>query len=208
MEEQVALFLFRYKHCVLPGLGELQLHQHPAIYSGVEENIAAPVSYIQFHNDLVNESAFIPFIAHRNNISVPSAAKHVQEFIDQIRSVSSDMSVEIPSAGKFMVNAKGDLEFISYDLPKEMFPLAEAKTIIRVPDHSILVGDKVSNATKMTAYYSEQKIRKTQWWKIFAGVFFSAAAVYLCYYFIYQQHTGGNIEKVNIGKEPATYSVP
>ena len=208
MEEQVALFLFRYKHCVLPGVGQLQVQHHAAVYSGVNENIAAPVPYIQLLETDTDSKELVSFIAGRNNISEKSAALHLDHFIEKIRSVKSGEEVEIPSAGKFVVDSEGVLQFISYTFPKEMFPLVDAKTIIRTQDHAILVGDKEVNAIRMTAYYSEQGNTKKQWWKLAAAILFIAAAGYLSYYFIYQQHRGGNIQKLEIGKEPATYSVP
>ncbi len=209
MEDQVALYLFRHRRCVLPGIGELKVHQKTAVYSGVQENIAAPFPYIDFeNNEEASDNDLSSFISFRNNISQRSAELYVHQLVEKLKGIHADESVEIPSAGKFVVNEEGVLQFLSYALPKEMLPIVSAKTLLRTSDHAILVGDTESNATRMTAYYSEQNIKKRAWWKIAAAILFITVVAYLVYYFVYQHQTGGNIQKITIHNEPATYSVP
>lgn len=207
MVHQVALYLFKNKSCSLPGVGSLKILQQPARYIGIDQRIEPPVPYIAFSNE-EGSTDIVEYLASRNNISLRSANIHLESFCEKIKGLSGDESIEIPAAGRFAVDQNGEIVFLTDPVNPDILPIADSKTIVRSADHSILVGDVESNATRMTEYYSETVKSKKAFWKIWAAVLFIIAGGFLAYHFIYLNNKGiGNSKKFPVNQASPTYNV-
>ena len=83
MEHQVALYLFRNKTCILPGIGRLSIVNKPAQYLGMEEKIIAPTPSVSFDPDSVADEHFAEWLSDRNSISANDAVKYIDDLMLQ-----------------------------------------------------------------------------------------------------------------------------
>jgi hypothetical protein len=206
MEHQVALYLFKRKYCVLPEVGTLKIEEQPAKYAGADQQLYPPSPFVSFTHGK-EESDLTEYIAASNSISISSASAYVNAFCERIRNLGNEESVNIPSAGTFSINKDGVLQYVA-DIPDPAFlPVVDAKTIVRTADHSVLVGDIESNATRMTAYFSETIESKRAKWKVFAVILFIISAGWLAWHFLYMKNDFGNSKTIEADSPSSTYSV-
>jgi len=209
MEDMIRMFLFKNKQCPLPSLGALYLIDGNAVALYREGKIAAPVPCIKLIDMPMSADNFIEFIATEKNISTPEATDLLDQYCDKLKNLDAFSEKKLPHAGKFYVNAEGNLVFKSIEMPKVFFPEISAERVIHsAASHTMVVGDKETTNTEMAAYYSDMDSKTADRWWIWAAALAAIAAVTLGFYFNDQSHdlSFGNTHQLEISPVIKTYS--
>jgi len=210
MDDLIELYLFKHKKCPLPALGILQVMDTHATALYGEGKIDAPIPTIKFLEQELPADDLIRFIASKKNISTNDAAALLNQYCDKLQQMDAFGETKLPHAGKFYVNADGNLVFKTMEMPREFLPEVPAERVIH-PDvaHAMVVGDKETTTTEMAAYYSEtEAAAKDKWWIWATGLVVIAAAL-LFFYFNDHSHSSsfGNTQQIEISPSTNTYSI-
>ena len=208
MEELISLYLFRYKKCPLPSIGSLQLLDGHATVLHAEKTIEPPVPYIEFRQAEIPADNFIHFIALQKSIPVADAGNKLAAFCKGLENLDAYKEVKLPYAGKFYVDAEGNLIFRQIEIPETFLPVVTAERLIH-PDvaHTMRVGDKETTTVVMTELYSDTgPIKKDRWW-IWATILTLLAVAALFIYFndVSRSSSFGNAAKIVPVSEGQTY---
>jgi len=210
MEELIELYLFKNKNCPLPSLGVLQLTEAHATALYAEGKIEAPVPSIKLTESPIAADDFISFIAVKKNMSTDEASTMLIQYCHRLNKMDAYSETKLPHAGKFYVNADGNLVFKPIEIPKIFMPAVAGIRVIH-PDasHAMVVGDKETTTTEMAAYYSEtEDAVKNRWW-IWALAFALIAAAAMYFYFNDPKHPSGfgNSKRIQISPLTETYHI-
>lgn len=210
MEDLIELYLFKHKMCPLPDIGTLKLFETNAVASLAERKIHAPVHAIRLVDTVMPATDFINFISANKKISFEAAKEMLMKYCGQLQRMDAYRETKLPHAGKFYVDADGNLIFKAIEVPKIFLPDVNAERIIH-PDasHNIRVGDKERTSTEMTAYYSDTAlISKDKWWIWAILLFVIAIAAILVYISDGNSHTTfGNQQQEKPANSTSTYKV-
>ena len=152
MEDLIELYLFKNNQCPLPSLGVLQVMNSDAVALYSEGKIEAPVPCIKLLDITMTADEFIEFIVLEKNINFAEASSLLEQYCDRLRNMDAYGETKLPHAGKFYVNADGNLIFKSMEMPKTFFPDISAERVIHTPAaHVMVVGDRETTTTEMAA---------------------------------------------------------
>ncbi len=206
MNDLIVEYLFSYKCCPLPGIGELRFKFNSATHLIADKKITSPNYDIYLSESNAEEVHFVNFISRELNISPEEAKTKLVNYCDKIIN-SKEESIELYDAGKFYVNAEGRLHFEQTELPADFKREVEAVRISRADVHQILVGDTESTSEEMTGYYnSPTENTKSRWW-IWAIIILVIAAAIIVFYMndARRNNTFGNASKVETPAIQKTY---
>jgi len=210
MEDLIELYLFKNKKCPLPEIGSLQLTTANAVAWYAEKRIEAPSPVIKLTDTAIPADDFIDFIAERKQISNQEASLLLKQYCSQLQNMDAYGETRLTHAGKFYVNADGNLVFKAIELPKELLPQVNTERVVHpTASHSMMVGDKETTTTEMAAYYTEAETEvKSKWW-IAAIVFALAGIAALLLYLQNPAHSGtfGNSQQIQPSPTTITYRV-
>ncbi len=166
MQQMIASYLFQNKSCPLPGLGTLHLRVLPAEANFGNKQIAAPQQVIQFDNKETDATVLIQYIASATQISVDDATEAIDHFCESIHTkLVSKTKAIVEGIGIFSKNAALETVFKQEEIPSIYFPAITAERVIHpAAVHQILVGDKETTNTKMSAFYNETETITYKWW--------------------------------------------
>ncbi|MEO5967295.1 MAG: hypothetical protein ABIP68_07755, partial [Ferruginibacter sp.] len=196
MNDLIVEYLFSYKCCPLPGIGELRFKYNSATHLIADKIITSPYYDIYLSESNVEEVHFVNFISNQLNISSEEAKTKLVNYCNAIIN-SKEEIIELDQAGRFYVNAEGRLNFEQAKLPLEFNKEVEAVRISRANVHQILVGDTESTSEEMTGYFnSPAENIKSRWW-IWALIILVIAAAIIVFYMndVYKNDTFGNASK-------------
>jgi len=183
MQKLITEYLFQHKKCSLPGAGSLEIRNTEATVSAGQKMITPPMPEIHFTDHSGDAAGLHNYIATVKGISVDEAANELNKFCGGLRSLQQGDKCNMPDAGNFYINHKGQLDFIPEILPNYFLPNIDAERIVHDGDpHSILVGDTETTNTAMEEYFSEDKPFKKKVWWIVAVVLLILVAAAIVYY--------------------------
>lgn len=206
MNDLILEYLFAYHCCPLPGIGELRYEYNSATHLIADKKIISPSYEISLLESNVEEEHFVKFIAGQLSISFEEARQKLQNFCNKIIN-SEEEFIEIEAAGKFYVNADGNLKFEPFKLPPEFTTEVDALRISRQDVHQILVGDTQSTSVEMAGFYNSQEQKaKSKWW-LWALLLLIIAAVVFVFYMndSRRNENFGNASEVSSPAIPKTY---
>lgn len=210
MEDLIELYLFKNKQCPLPSLGVLKITDSDAVAQFSEGRIDAPVPIIKFFETPIPPDDFIEFIAAQKNIGIAESSALLKQYCNTLQNMDAYNEKKLPHAGKFYVNADGNLVFKTMELPKLFQPDIPVQRVIHpASSHTMVVGDKETTSTEMAAYYSDMESgAKDRWW-IWAAALAIVSAAALFFYFNDKPDMNGygNTRKIEILPEAKTYSI-
>ena len=210
MEDLIESYLFKNKKCPLPLLGVLALIDTNAVALYSKGKIEAPVPSIKLLEQEMPAGDFINFIASKKNISAGEASQLLTQYCNKLQNMDAYGETKLPHAGKFYVNADGNLVFKSIEMPKAFLPELSVERVIHpATAHAMVVGDKETTTTEMAAYYSDiDSGSKDKWW-IWAACLAVVATVLLFFHFKDQRNTivVGNTQPIEISPVFKTYSI-
>lgn len=209
MEDLIELYLFKNKNCPLPSVGVLQVMDTNAVALYNQGKIEAPVLSIKLQEREMATDDFINFIASKKNISIDDASALLTEYCNKLQHMDAYGETKLPSAGKFYVDADGNLVFKAMELPKAFLPDLSVERVIHTPaTHTMMVGDRETTTTEMAAYYSDiEPGPKDRWW-IWAACLAVIAAALLFFHFKDQKNiVTGNKQPIEISPQIKTYSI-
>jgi hypothetical protein len=210
MEDLIELYLFKNKRCPLPALGVLEINDANAVAQYREGKIEAPLPSIKLLDATMPVDDFIKFIASNKNISIEEANNLLTGYCRKLQNMDAYGETKLPHAGKFYVNADGNLVFKTIDLPRIFSPDLVAERIIHPSvAHTMVVGDKETTTTEMAAYYSETDApAKDRWWIWALAVIVIAGALVLLH--LNDNGTAnpaGNSSPIEIKQASPTYRI-
>ena len=210
MEDLIELYLFKNKKCPLPSLGVLELMDTSAVALYSKGKIEAPVPSIKLVEQEMPVDDFVKFIASKKNISKDEASTLLAQYCSKLQNMDAYGETKLPHAGKFYVNADGNLVFKSIEIPKVFLSELSVERVIHpATAHAMVVGDKETTTTEMAAYYSDiDSGTKDKWW-IWAACLAVVAGALLFFHFRDQKNTIviGNTEPIEISPVFKTYSI-
>ncbi len=210
MEDLIELYLFKNKKCPLPSLGFLELMDTSAIALYSKGKIEAPVPCIKLLEQEMSAGDIIKFIATKKNISTDEASVLLTQYCNKLQNMDAYGETKLPHAGKFYVNADGNLVFKTMEIPKVFLPELSVERVIHpATAHAMVVGDKETTTTEMAAYYSDiDSGPKDKWW-IWAACLAVVAAALLFFHFKDQKNTivVGNTQVIEVSPVFKTYSI-
>ncbi len=184
MEALLINYLFINKKCPLPGVGALHLVNTNASSAIGEMTITAPAPAIRFNNSEIPATHLIHYIATHNGISIDESITTLNNYCNRLNSLEADSELPIEGAGKFFVDADGNLDFTQTELNASFLPVVKAQRVIHPNEsHSILVGDTQTTNTVMSDFYNEEEVKPRQRWWIWALAIFAVAVMVLLIYF-------------------------
>ncbi len=210
MEELVSQYLFKNKQCPLPSLGVLNIIDGNAIAIYREGKISAPVTCIKLLDTALPPDDFIEYIAWKKSINTAEANELLNQYCNSLKNLDAYSEKKLPDAGKFFVNAEGNLVFKSIEIPLDFHAEVTAERVIHpASSHNMVVGDKETTNTEMAAYYSDIDSKSNDRWWIPAACLAVIAAVSLFFYFNDHQSdlNFGNIQKTESLPDVKTYHV-
>ena len=210
MEDLIELYLFKNKKCPLPEIGTLQITEANAVAWYAEKRIEAPVAVIKLTEPVIALDDFINFIVERKNIDRDEANALLVQYCNHLQNMDAFGETKLPHAGKFYVNADGNLVFKSIDIPKEFLPQVNTQPVLHpAATHTMMVGDRETTTTEMAAYYTEaESASKSKWW-IPAIIFAVAGIAAIAMYFNEKSHSAafGNSQKIQPAPPTITYRI-
>jgi len=210
MEDLIELYLFKNKQCPLPSLGVLKIIDCNAVAQFSEGRIDAPLPTIKLFETPMPSDDFIEFIAAKRNISAAESSALLKQYCNTLQNMDAYNEKKLPNAGKFYVNADGNLVFKTIELPKAFLPDISVQRVIHpTSSHAMVVGDKETTSTEMAAYYSDaEAMSKDRWW-IWAAALAVVSSAVLFFYFNDKPDINhfGNTQKIEILPEAKTYSI-
>jgi hypothetical protein len=210
MEELITQYLFKNKQCPLPSLGVLNIIDGNALAVYRERKISAPVPCIKLLDAALPPDDFIEFISWKKNVSTAGATELLEQYCNRLKNLDAYSEKKLPGAGKFFVNAEGNLVFKSIEIPSAFHAEISAERVIHpASSHTMVVGDKETTNTEMAAYYSDIEAKSNDRWWIPAACLAAIAVVALFFYFNDQQLdlSFGNIQKTESEPVVKTYHV-
>lgn len=183
MHQLIASYLFQHKSCPLPGIGKLSLSGAGAQADFTNKIINAPVASIVLIPGETDSAAFLSFVAGQTNSDQYEAASALDHFCDGLKqSMTTHSGAKLAGVGNFTVSGNGDINFVPFELPKDLVQPVKAERVLRPQsEHNILVGDKETTNTLMTEYFNEEEEKKDRWW-VWAIVLFITGSVLLLLY--------------------------
>jgi len=210
MEELIELYLFKNKKCPLPEIGTLHLTASNPVAWYAEKRIEAPVPVIKLMESSIPADDFIHFIAERKHISRNEAGLLLKKYCNELQNMDAFGETKLPHAGKFYVNADGNLVFKVMEIPREFLPQVNTERVHHPSaSHNMMVGDKETTTTEMAAYYTEtEEVSKDKWW-IWAIVLSVITIGALALYFSNARysHTFGNSSQIQPAATINTYRI-
>lgn len=208
MEKLLTAFLYEHKQCPLPGIGTLLLMPGEAKLQPAEQQIAAPIPYIELVGKEFSPYELIETLAAKKGLSHHEAAALLKDFCGHLLQLPTFGEAQLSTAGSFYMDENGRLHFKSSAMPAAFFPMVDARRVVRTDvAHNMLVGDTETNTTVMTERLQETAPVNSRWW-IAAIVFTVISLAFIAAYFL-QPHRGiGSDLKVDARNAPKTYSTP
>lgn len=211
MEHLIASYLFQNNHCPLPGIGKLTLTERPATISHGAKLIHPPQPAISLVHGEFSQDDFLNYVCAVEKIDESEANKKLQRYCSYLQSLDSFAEAKIPNAGKFYVNAEGNLVFKHSPLPQQFLDNIHAEKVIH-PDasHTLIVGDKESSTSLMTEYYNvEEPAPRKKWW-IAALILALVGITVILLYAFNEKNAGffGNATKPVVPEATKTYTTP
>lgn len=206
MNNLIVEYLFAHKCCPLPGIGELKYEFKSSTHLLADKKIASPSYDISLLESNVEEDHFVKFISQELNISVKEAKEKLDNYCNRIIN-SREEFIELIDAGKFYVNADGNLKFEQEELPASFTKEVEAIRVSRQDFHQILVGDTQSTSEEMNGFYNTPEVKKKQMWWVWGLIIFIIAAAIIVFYMndTKRNSTFGNASKVETPAIQKTY---
>ena len=194
----------------MPEIGTLHLTASNAVAWYAEKRIEAPMPLIKLMEPSIPADDFINFIAERKNISRNEAGSLLKQYCSRLQNLDAFGETKLPHAGKFYVNADGNLVFKAIEVPRELLPQVNTERVLHpAASHNMMVGDKETTTTEMAAYYTEAEPEaKYKWW-IWALVFafIGIGAVALFFSNQYHSNTFGNEQKIQPASSTINYRI-
>ncbi len=210
MEELIESYLLKNKICPLPSIGALQLLHVSAVALYSEAKIESPVPVIRLQDTSLHADDLIDFIASKRNTSKEVASSLLAQFCDHLQNMDAYGETKLPHAGKFYINADGNLVFKSLETPGAFLPAVHAERVVHAnASHTMVVGDKETTTTEMAAYYADtEPVSKDRWW-IWSICLALIAAAGL---FLYLNNSSynpsfGNSQQIEVLSSPHTYII-
>ena len=208
MQDLIAGYLFKHGKYVLPQAGTLVIRTNAAQSVFGERKITAPVPYVEFIEEHGNAEDEKIYIAESKNISTAEARHLLTRYTKSLLSSGTGEYHEIRGVGKFHIDSEGKLLFVPEELQARFLPDVKAEKVIH-PDssHAILVGDKESNSTAMTEYFTDDVIAKPDRRWLWALLFFALAAALIIIYMNDKNGNSlfGNAQKTEAHSDGPTY---
>jgi len=214
MQELINSFIIQSKECRLRGIGKFQSVMHPAQADIANKQITPPVEEKIFtpKEERISDE-LVKYAAAKNNISMEEAFEKIKEWCAETNSrLKHGEEIFLPSLGFLKTNQSGNISFQAL----KTFPFYQPITVERVvhknSTHNVLVGDRETNSSVMSRFYSEEDAPDTvkrNAWKIISPVLFVIALLLLAFYFYTHSFSlsgMGTQVKVNPQLPPATYS--
>lgn len=211
MEQLIASYLFKNKSCPLPAIGQLKISERSANVLHGAKLIEAPQHQITLVNGDYASNDFINYISAVEDISTDEAKNRLERFCNQLQNLDSFAEIKLPHAGKFYINAEGNLVFKHSIYPAIFLDDIAAEKVIH-PDssHTLLVGDKESNTTLMTEYFNlEEEAPRKRWW-IAALLLALIGLAVISLYYVNETDNGsfGNASKAPAREATPPYTTP
>ena len=201
MEALLINYLFINKKCPLPGVGALHLINTHASSAIGEMKITAPAPAIRFSQTEIPAPHLIHYIATQKIISIDESITALNNYCNRLNSLEADSELPLEGAGKFFINADGNLRFTQTDINAAFVPVVKAQRVIHPNEtHSMLVGDTQTTNTVMSDFYNEEEVKPRQRWWIWALVIFAVAVIVLLIYFNDKNRNGsfGNAQSYTL----------
>ncbi|MEO7444612.1 MAG: hypothetical protein ABIT96_03785 [Ferruginibacter sp.] len=208
MEKLIVAYLMRHQHCPLAHTGSLQMVQVPSRTDISAHLIAAPENEIYFSAEEKPAGDFLEYLSEALQVPVDKASACLGEFCNRLSDLDAFAELYLPAAGKFFVDADGNLQFRSQKLPAAFYPDVAAERVVHPQAvHQMLVGDKETDTGTMTAYYETSDAGASRrWWLPAFIVLLAALALISFYYFSHPASaTGGNAMGITLDTPGETY---
>lgn len=168
MSQLVAESLFINKSCFLPGIGTLWVEESSAESDFVNGQILPPTSQLFFSG---SQEPGTKADSHFDSISN-----------DILQTLTRTGKCNLPGIGVFYKDDKDEIQFIPIELPNHYLKPVTATRVIREQStHTMIVGDKETTNSVMSAFYSEKTELKDQWWIWAAAIAVVGVAVLAIY---------------------------
>ena len=183
MNNTISNSLFQKNKCALAGIGVLSLETGSAETDFANSQIKSPYQRI----------VFMPAI-EANGIE--------NNFSEISKKILSELEINNESSlhgiGKFYKDNNQQIQFEPIQLSQIFFQPVTANRIIREnAEHNVLVGDRETNSTVMTEYFTEEPKIIDRWWIWAAGI--AAIALLLLGFSFYNNGVGvANNNRVEI----------
>lgn len=166
MEKLIVGYLFRHQYCPLGKLGCLELVQMPAQTDISAHSILAPENEIILTPRDCPAQEFLEYVSRSLGVSIEKASGALADYCDNLSRIDAYEEVVLPAAGKFYVDADGNLQFKSSPLPPAYYPPVPAQRVIHPQAvHQMLVGDKETDTGTMSAFFNDAPgDLKGKWW--------------------------------------------
>lgn len=183
MDKLLTAYLLYYKHCPLPGVGALHMKQRPAAVITADGIITAPIDEIYFSSKEIAADELLDFIADKKNMSIPEVSGILGDYCRKLQDMDAYNEIEFRPAGKFFVDADGNLQFKAAAPDAAFLPDVPAVRVIHPQQsHNMLVGDTQTDTAAMTAFYTEDEVvSKNRWWVWPLLIFITSALVFIFY---------------------------
>jgi len=184
MEHLIEEYLFTHKQCPLPAIGTLRVKEGYATAWYSENRISGPAPFIVLDPSDSDAGDFISYISKYDHISVPEAVSRLNDYCSSLKNLHATNEINLPLAGRFFVDAHGQLVFRQHEFPSEFMPSIQTQRVKHLNVvHSMKVGDTETTSEVMAEYYTEQENQPKEKWWIWALIFFViAAGVFSLYY--------------------------
>lgn len=193
---------------MLPGIGHFQLLTTEPVFDPVDQMMSPPKPLFVFTPGAGFSGSFEKYISLREDIPASEAGRRYEDFTTRLHQMKEEEEITIPAVGRLFVDEDGVIGFMQVTEENPFLqPVKAVRVIHPEATHSILVGDKESDSAIMTEYFSEKNETAPRRWWIAAIIIFllSVTAIVLHYY---NNNSFGNSNKIEIRKEPQTWSEP
>jgi len=212
MQALITSYLIQKKECDLPLLGHFRIKTKPADLEKTNKQIFPPTDEILYSEFSAKLSADLPtYISVLENITPVEAEEKINSWCTYAKEkIDLGEKIIFESIGSLQKDGVGNI-FFQRQKGFNFYEPVPAERVQKNDEHSVLVGDIETTSAVMTEFYSQEKIRKLEWWKIWAFVLLAASLLFLVFHFYTHKfsETGiGNRASFSTPPPPASYRTP
>lgn len=185
MMDVLKSYLVQHKSINIPGLGTIYLERIPARVDIVNKQLLPPQYIYKFDKYFdAPDAAFFSYLAAHKKIEDYEAIKWYNELAYNLRAqIRAEETAEWEGIGIFKKDDSSEIIFEDYNQqPAGLVPVAANRIVRSDASHIILVGDRETTTTQMSALLKDNvHVEKESWW-VYALIL---AAIALCILFFY-----------------------
>lgn len=207
MKNIIKAYLYANKNCPLPSVGTLYILPGKARFLPGDNQISAPVPFVELVQTEIDPNSFIRFISEQKEITTQEAKGLLDDYCSTLNQMLLTGESVLPAVGSFYKDESDVLRFRSVMVNAAYLPDVKAERVIH-PDvaHQMLVGDTQTDTMLMSEMLRVEEKARPKWW--IAAVVFTliAAGAILFYYSRHAAADTGKGTKVDPKTETKTYN--